>query len=173
MKTLLAVVFVTALAQPCPSANGRSYSPNSSPKDIVGTWALVAYEDHPDGSPTEYPYGPTPVGLLIYDATGHMAVQIMKVPHPKVASGDEEKVSSGEKLALFDAYTAYFGSYSVDWKTKIVTHRVEADMCDVYVGTAQKRHFELQGDRLTLSDSWTREGHAVRGLRVFERVKPR
>ena len=173
MKTLIALVFVTTLAQPFSSASGPSSPANPSPQDIVGTWMLVAYEDHPDGGPTEYPYGPTPAGLLIYDATGHMAIQIMKTPHPKVASGDDENVSPAEKVALFDAYTAYFGSYSVDWKTQIVTHRVEGDICDVYVGTAQKRHFELHGDRLTLSDSWTRNGHEVRGLRVFECVKPR
>ena len=108
-----------------------------------------------------------------YDATGHMSVQIMRLPHPKVASGDDENVAPGEKVALFDAYIAYFGTYSVDWKAQVLTHRVEGDLADVYVGTAQKRHFELQGDLLTLSDTGSRGGRAVQGKRVFERVRNR
>ena len=38
----------------------------------------------------------------------------MKVPHPKVASGDDSKVTPEEKQALYDAYVAYFGTYRVD-----------------------------------------------------------
>jgi Lipocalin-like domain len=110
---------------------------------IAGTWKLISYEDHfPDGK-TEYPFGKVPVGLLIYTSDDHMSVQIMKTPHPKVASGGE-KITKKEKLALFDSYIAYFGTYSVDWKTHIVTHRVEGNLFDAYVGTDQPKPFELK-----------------------------
>ncbi|MET0983949.1 MAG: lipocalin-like domain-containing protein [Steroidobacteraceae bacterium] len=92
---------------------------------LIGTWKLLAFEDRSDKGEPRYPYGVHPQGLLIYDATGHMAIQIMKVPHPKVASGDEEHVTAAEKAALFDAYTAYFGTYEVDVERGTVTHHVE------------------------------------------------
>lgn len=167
-------LFVAALViilSPVFSIIGGQSSANSSTQTIVGTWRLIIYEDHPDHRPIEYPFGKNPVGLLIYDKTGHLAIQIMKTPHPKVASGDDEKITSEEKIALLDSYVAYFGTYSVDWKRHIVTHKVEADLYDVFVGTTQERPFELKGNRLTLSPSWTREGKVVKGLRVFERVK--
>jgi hypothetical protein len=138
---------------------------------IAGTWKLISYEDHfPDGK-TEYPFGKVPVGLLIYTSDDHMSVQIMKTPHPKVSSGGE-KITKKEKLALFDSYTAYFGTYSVDWKTHIVTHRVEGNMFDAYVGTDQPKPFELKGDKLFLLPEWTsKDGVQIKGVRIFERMK--
>lgn len=143
----------------------------STPAGLVGTWKLVTYEDRPAQGPAVYPYGEKPRGLLIYDATGHMSIQIMTVPHPKVASGDETKVTPREKAALYDAYAAYFGTYSVDSKRGVVIHHVEADLYDVFIGTDQERPFELTGDRLTLTPRWSENGKDWSGVRVFERVK--
>ncbi|MBS1850431.1 MAG: lipocalin-like domain-containing protein [Acidobacteria bacterium] len=145
--------------------------PDIASRELVGTWRLVAYEDHlPDGT-IDYPYGKNPAGLLIYDATGHMSIQIARTPQPKVAAGDDEKITPQEKIALFDSYVAYFGSYTVDWKRHVVTTRVEADLFGTFTGTTQERPFALQGHRLTLTPSWQKDGKTVQGVRVFERVR--
>src|SRR5262245_60779986 len=89
---------------------------------------------------------------------GHMSIQIMRTPHPKVASGDDEKVTPTEKIALYDAYVAYFGSYRVDAARRVVTHRVSGDLADVYVGREEERPYELDGNRLTLHPQWTSDG---------------
>jgi len=138
---------------------------------ILGTWKVVTYEDRTAGQPPKYPYGEKPRGLLIYDATGHMSIQLMKMPHPKIASGDEEKATPAEKTALYDAYAAYFGTYTVDTKRSVVIHHVEGDLYDVFIGTDQERPFEISGDRLILRPKWTIDGTQWTGLRVFERVK--
>lgn len=138
---------------------------------LVGTWRLVSVENYSDGLPVAYPYGRNPVGLLIYDRTGHMAIQIMATPHPGVASGDDRRITPEEKIALFDAYTAYFGTYTVDVERAVITHRVEGDIADVYVGKNQARPFELAGDSLVLKPAWQVDGRAWEGRRVFERVQ--
>jgi hypothetical protein len=69
---------------------------------LVGSWRLVSGEDRPARGPSIFPYGAEPKGLLIYDATGHMAIQLMKQSHPKVASGDEDRATLEEKAALPD-----------------------------------------------------------------------
>ena len=130
-----------------------------------------AFEDRYADGVVKYQYGKTPTGLLIYDSTGHMSIQIMKLPHPKVASGDEDVVTEKEKLALFDAYEAYFGTYQVDWAKHVVTHNVEGDLWDVYIGTPQERPFELNGDHLKLTPHWEVNGQKVQGIRTFERVR--
>jgi hypothetical protein len=137
---------------------------------LVGTWKVITYEDRTAGQPVRYPFGEKPRGQLMYDATGHMSIQLMKMPHPKVASGDEASVTPAEKVALYDAYTAYFGTYTVDVKRSIVTVHVEGDLADVFVGTDQERPFEISGDRLFLRPKWTEGGVQWTGLRVFERV---
>lgn len=45
---------------------------------FVGAWRLVAFqEEKPDGE-VIYPYGKDAAGLLIYDASGRISVQIMR-----------------------------------------------------------------------------------------------
>jgi hypothetical protein len=163
------LVLLVALGLGLLASAAVAQGPNAS--GLVGTWRLVSYEDRPDQGPAQFPYGPSPRGTLIYDATGHMAVQVMKVPHPKVASGDEEKVTAEEKMALFDAYVAYFGTYRVDASRGVVIHHAEGDLSDTYIGRDEERHFELSGDRLVLKDPWTKDGKGWLGTRVFERVK--
>lgn len=144
---------------------------DQDPAHLIGTWKLVAFEDRPDQGPPRFPFGTSPAGLLIYDSTGHMSIQIMKVPHPKVASGDDEKVTPEEKLALYDAYVAYFGTYRVEPARGVVIHHVEGDLADVYIGHDEERPYELNGDRLTLKPKWESDGKRWLGIRVFERVR--
>jgi hypothetical protein len=127
------------------AAFAASAQNKNAPATLVGTWKLIAYEDRTAQGPPVYPYGEKPRGLLMYDVTGHMSLQIMKVPHPQIASGDEEKVTPAEKIALFDAYVAYFGTYSVDMNRSVVIHPVEGDLFDVFIGTDQERPFTLEG----------------------------
>ena len=137
---------------------------------VVGTWRLVAFEDKsPDGQ-SMFPYGKEPKGMLMYDADGHMSVQVMKVPHPKVAAGDDSKVTPEEKQALYDAYVAYFGTYRVDAEKGVVVHHVEADLADVYIGNDEERPFDLHGDTLILAPHWKVDGREWLGVRVFKRA---
>jgi hypothetical protein len=136
---------------------------------IAGTWRLVHFEDRAPNGSLQFPYGERPQGQLVYDETGHMSIQIMKTPHPKVASGDDEKVTPAEKVALYDSYVAYFGKYRLDPARGVVIHQVEGDLADVYVGHEEERPYELDGNRLTLHPRWTSDGKQWEGVRVFER----
>jgi len=138
---------------------------------LVGAWRLVSYEDKPPAGPSLFPFGQRPNGLLLYDTAGRMSIQIMKVPHPKVASGDDSLVTPEEKQALYDAYVAYFGTYSVDVARGVVVHHVEGDLADVYVGQDQERPFVLQGDTLTLTPRWQQDDSEWHGIRIFERMR--
>ena len=137
--------------------------------NLIGTWKLVLYEDQPPGEQPEYPYGRHPIGLLIYDSTGHMAVQIMKPHSSKILSGKKRADKLSERPSL--DYTAYFGTYTVDWTKHIVIHNVEGNLYPIYIGTSHERPFELKGDELTLRPRWERDGKTISGVRVFERLK--
>lgn len=139
---------------------------NNLRKQLIGTWRLVSYEDRgdPNGAWT-YRFGKNPKGYVIYDETGHVAIQIMKTPPPpKFASGDDAKPTPEEALAVYSSYTAYFGTYTVDEAKHIVTHHVEGALRPSYIGTDQERPFELSGDRLIIGDQKT-------WRRVLERVR--
>ena len=139
--------------------------------ELVGSWKLVSYEDRQASGKPVYPYGRAPAGLLVYDATGHMAVQMMKTPPPDVATDDWDRFTTQEKLALFDGYVAYFGKFEVDSSRKVVTHLPSADLSRLYIGRREERHYQLTDDRLVLSETWVQSGKQWSGVRVFERLK--
>src|SRR5262245_54693602 len=160
----LALLWTTAGADP---TNGAIDAQGA----LVGAWRLVRYEDVPASGSTVFPYGRNPQGLLIYSATGQMSIQVMKEPHPTVASGDEEKITPEEKQALFDAFMAYFGTYEVDAARGVVIHHVEGDLWAVFDGSDEERPFEVSGSTLTLKPRWESGGQHWIGLRVFERAE--
>jgi Lipocalin-like domain len=117
---------------------------------LVGHWSLVSCEAVVDGR-TEYPYGHDPVGQLVYHPAGHMAAQIMRPGREPFASGDPGTATPDELSAALLGYAAYFGTYSVNESTSMVTHHIAASLFPNWVGGEQRRHYSFEGDRLTLS----------------------
>jgi hypothetical protein len=135
---------------------------------LVGTWRLVEFADLDQDGKWQHWFGEHPRGYFVYDATGHVHIQIMKVPpltpFPEANFDDGKLPSPEHALAAYTAYLAYFGTYTVDAKKQMVTHHVEGSLAPDYTGTSQPRPYKLQGDRLVISDgkSWRR---------VLERVR--
>jgi hypothetical protein len=135
---------------------------------LVGTWRVVEFADLDEKGKWQYWYGEHPLGYFVYDATGHVHVQIMKVPplRPFPESNfDAGKMPSPEHaLDAYTDYLAYFGTYAVDSKKHVVTIHVEGSLAPDYTDTDQTRPFKLEGNRLEISDgkSWRR---------VLERVR--
>ena len=82
--------------------------------NIVGTWRLISAEDvDPDtGQWVPYTFGNPPSGYFIYDDTGHASIQIMTTPPQQINKPDNPTPT--EALAIFNAYIAYYGTYTVD-----------------------------------------------------------
>jgi hypothetical protein len=131
---------------------------------LVGTWRLVSFEDWDAAGHRSQPYGEHPRGYFVYDATGHLSVQIMRTPPlPPLSSGDVAVATGAEKEAAYDAYLAYFGTYTVDAERGVVVHHVEGALMPTFTGTDQPRQFVLNGDTLIIGDQ-------KRWKRVLERV---
>ncbi len=139
---------------------------------IVGTWRLVAIEGTGRGTrPNDHPFG-----VITYDDTGHMAVQMAyeSSRRPLVGSGTDR-----DKAAAYDTYGAYFGTYSVDAVRGTVTHRIDGSLNAADVGTTLVRFFELRGNRVTYFVAEDGRGGlypskeaTVRRV-IWERVAPR
>src|SRR5262245_28402784 len=110
---------------------------------FVGTWKLVAFEGQ------QVPKRDR-VGFIMYDTTGHMAVQIMPLDRPKFASGNRLQGTQDEIKAAFNGYTAYFGPYEVNEAEGVVIHHLEGSIFPNVVGGDNIRYYEFSGDRLTL-----------------------
>jgi|SRR5690348_8507487 len=113
---------------------------------FVGTWRLVLFEQDSAGALLRR--GAHPTGYLYYDASGHMAAQIQ--PERQRASWAQTVAPTAEQaLDAATGYIAYFGTYSVNEQSRIVTHHREGALnLDV---VDYSRRYEFQGnDRLVL-----------------------
>ena len=138
---------------------------------FVGNWKLVSFEfQHPDGRKTA-PYGDKATGMISYDATGHMWVQIMRADRPLFASGDRYNGTQAEIRPAFEGYLGYWGRYTVDNTAHTVTHHITGCSFPNWVGQDQKRFFEFSGSRLILSTPlFLAGGDRVTGMIVWGRT---
>ena len=149
--------------QPTPAIT----APNSG---LVGTWRLVEFWDRDStAGRLTYPYGERPTGYFVYDASGHVFIQIAKGPagfRVDQARGESWFVNapSDELERAVSDFRAYYGTYAVDAIRGIVVHQVEGDSRGLYTGTPQIRLYRLAGDSLILGNDTT-------GRRALIRVR--
>ncbi len=140
---------------------------------LIGTWRLVSVETlRPGGEISHEWMGRNPAGLIIYDPTGHMSVQIMRDPRPTFEAGRNRPEAPEEFKAAYQGYYAYFGTYEVNEADGMILHRVRASLWPREVGIEYRRHVVLTGDRLVLTTPpFQAAGEQRRNQLTWERVR--
>jgi hypothetical protein len=118
---------------------------------FVGAWDLVATERRDAAGTLAGEAFPGYVGQIVYTADGRMSAQLMAPDRPTGLPAERAAWSAEQKARAFDTYISYWGTYTVDARTEVVTHHVRGAVSPALVGTDQPRHFQLAGDRLVLS----------------------
>ena len=140
---------------------------------LVGTWTLVSYES--SDTESQQFRGPKPVGLLYYDRTGHMAVQISPDRQRRRFTGPQAGVFTGpqptpaEALDAISGYAAYFGTYTVDERAQTVTHKRVGNINPGGLGDFVRRYEFPTEDRLVLVPQERTDLRAVK--LTWERLK--
>ena len=142
---------------------------------FVGSWRLASSETHWDDGSVSQPWGPSPVGLLVYDPGGLMSVQVMRpgraagVARPPVPAAVLGTVGESEILG----YLAYAGTYRVDTAARRVVHHVTCALLPEQVGQDIAREYDLAGDTLTLrTPPAVVSGRQRRSVLVWRRARP-
>ncbi len=120
---------------------------------LLGAWRLLdAVTVYPDGSTGPWYDRPGPyTGLLIYEVTGVMSVQIAS-ERPRAKSPPAfSEMAAAEQLRYLDSYYAYFGRFDVDEAASAVRHLVETSLDPTETGSIYTQEVSIEGDRLTLS----------------------
>ncbi|MEJ2289418.1 MAG: lipocalin-like domain-containing protein [Deinococcales bacterium] len=114
--------------------------------DFAGTWKLASIESPGEAgawAPADVPFAGVPVGVIMYDGLGNMAVQITSDPR-----GVETPVEQPE---IVNGYVAYYGTYSVDPAAGTVTHHRQGHLNPALAELSVVRYYEFSGDTLTLT----------------------
>jgi len=120
--------------------------------ELVGTWRLISRVVRlEDGTAVQDPgLGKTPSGYLIYDSSGHMAAQLMRLDRPRAVDCGTPVPAPSENSQSVNGYDAYFGTYTVDETEHTVTHHLEGALAAADVGKNLVREFQVSGDKLTI-----------------------
>ena len=141
-----------------------------STSTLVGVWNLLVLEFRSDGQ-VVYPSGRDAVGTCLYDATGYMSLQIMRVDRPRFAAGDLLNGPPDDIIAAAKGYIAYGGTYVEDSDHGVVVHHITHSLFPNWVGNDLVRFFKRAGDRLiTSAPTVVVGGHLMDAMLVWERL---
>jgi|SRR5580698_960672 Lipocalin-like domain len=121
-------------------------APNSSAcNPFVGTWRLVSID-----SGESRLFGESPVGVLMYDADGNVAVQIMRNPRPEFAANTMGFPTPKDLQVAYKGYYAYYGTYTIDAAAGQITHHLNGSLRPGDVGKDFVRAYTVTDRTLSL-----------------------
>jgi Lipocalin-like domain len=158
---------------------GAAVVPTTTAQDLVGTWRLLSIEiEGPTGRTSDPFYNQVGSGLLIYDQSGWVSVQIVASTRPKLdAPASRRKGAKGTgnsrlKAQLIDTYYAYFGTWEYDPQTSVVTHQVKSALYPGEEGARYAQQVKLEGTRMIFTREVTSGVGRTVQKKIWERVAP-
>jgi hypothetical protein len=160
-KTFLAVGLGLALSG---AAFAQHPQKTTIQERIVGAWALVSVVSETDDGKKGEPFGPSPKGMIIFSNEGHFSLFQSRAEIPKIAANDRAKATPEEAQGIVASSIAYYGTYSIDENTKVMTVDLAAS---TYANVAaihnQKRTItRLTSDELEFDNPRTPNGMTLR-----------
>lgn len=137
----------------------------SSAKDeIVGAWTLVSVTSEMDDGKRGEPFGPSPKGLIVFSNDGHFSLFQSRAEIPKIAANDRSKATPEEAQTIVASSIAYYGTYSIDERTKVMVVNLAAStFANVAATPNQTRTITLlTPDELRFDNARTPNGMTLR-----------
>jgi hypothetical protein len=115
-------------------------------QDLVGSWKLVSNILDRDGKKSDQ-FGPSPNGVLFFEANGHYALVITRADLPKFPGDGRSSGTADDNKAVVNGSIGHFGTYSVE--DGAIIFRVEHSTFPNWDGGVQKRPVTLKGEDMS------------------------
>jgi hypothetical protein len=130
-------------------------------EQLVGTWLQVSIDGtFPDGTKRQL-FGPDPKGILIYTNDGYFSLMQSRADLIKLESSNRATATPEEAKAVVAGSIAYFGRYSVDEASKVVSIDIQGSTFANQIGSTSdnKRIItSLTANELKLSNPGSASG---------------
>ena len=173
----LLLLFCLGVAFYRPVESEPSRASHTTRQTLVGVWRLLSIQRVGPNGPTIDPfYGTDSTGVLIYDPSGWMSVQIVgrhrpdmdaPVSRPSLADTAED---AKLKAAVLDTYYAYFGTWRFDEATSIVTHDIQSSLIPGEAGKSYSQRVSLDDGHLVFTTRQETAGGVIVQKKVWQRV---
>jgi hypothetical protein len=154
----------------------RSAAAHATRQELIGAWQLLRIELVGPAGPMIDPfYGADSTGMLIYDPSGWMSVQIAGRHRPAMdapASRPTHETHRDARLkaAVLDTYYAYFGTWEYDEATSTVTHHVKSSLIPGETGMSYSQTVTVDGGQLIFTTRRALAGSAAAQRKVWQRI---
>lgn len=163
-------VIVTVLAASGVAQKVKRFKTPTETAPFVGTWKLVSsMERMADGTEKPYGFGPHATGMLMYDGSGHMCVQVMNPDRPQWK--DPDNPSPAEVRTSFDGFGGYCGRFTVDVEKHTLTHIPEVSFDPNVTLKPSPRTYSFDGEKLVYEGTDKSEGAEAHWTMIWERVQ--
>jgi hypothetical protein len=112
---------------------------------LLGAWTLVSLTAGEEADQT-FPYGANPKGSMMVGANGRFMITVVRSDLPQFASNNRMTATPDEATAVVQGSIAYYGSYSIDEATHVITVNVEGSTFPNFTGGTQTRILSFNGD---------------------------
>lgn len=131
---------------------------------LIGTWRIVRYAvAATDSTRDAFRIGNTPLGYLVYDATGHVFFQALRrSAMDSLRIGVTRNAPKTQLYDLTTGFTAYFGTFVVDSIDHTVRHRIEGELPPSSSSMEHAKYFRVSRDSLMLGTDSLRSWRFVR-----------
>jgi hypothetical protein len=134
---LLGLSAISAVILLVPSL--ASAQQKSLKEQLIGTWTPVSWEQDAPNGPKIQRFGAPPKGYNIFDANGRFYIMYVKSDLPKHSSNNALTPTADEAQAIVKGMIGYYGTYTLDEASKVITMRIEASSFANQLGMEQKR----------------------------------
>jgi len=146
--SILRIVTITALGVALTADAAVGQLAKSDKERFIGSWTLISLTSG-EGSDQTLPYGPNPKGTMMVDANGRFSITVVRSDLPKFTSGNRMSGTAEENKAVVQGAIAYFGTYTIDEATHVLTVNVEGSTFPNFTGGTQTRILSFQDDEVT------------------------
>ena len=133
----------------------RAFGQQKPLKDLlVGTWLQVSVDVMSTDGTRRALFGDNPKGIVIYTNDGYFSLMQARTNLPKLASGRPATATLDEAKAVVVGSIAYFGRYSLDEASKVLSVDIQASTFANQVGdpTEKRTITSLTDSELSLPD---------------------
>jgi hypothetical protein len=173
----IVVAWLLGLGVPPAQAAAPDAGQTPTRQQLIGAWRLVRITLSDSGGELADPfYQAGSEGIIVYDSSGWLSVQIAAPKRPPFAIPESRPSSplpeptARVRAAAFDTYYSYFGTWELDEATGAVTHHVKSSLIPAETGLTYTQTVTLEDGRLTFTVLDVSHGKETIRRKVWQRI---